>query len=93
MKKADNFDAGKWLIENKITKQSNSRMSLMKWIRDLTPQIKQAIEDLKLKYPEHKFDITSNDKWRPDDKKLAGTYTLSVSGPSDDELSSEIDNI
>lgn len=22
MKKADNFDAGKWLVENKITKQS-----------------------------------------------------------------------
>jgi hypothetical protein len=23
MKKADNFDAGKWLVENKLTTQSN----------------------------------------------------------------------
>lgn len=90
-KTMDNFDLKKYLVENKLTKQSFSHS--MQLIKNLTDQIKQKIEDLKLKYPENKFTITSNDKWRPDRTDLKGTYTLSTSGPSNDELKAELENI
>lgn len=86
-----NFDLKKYLVENRLTNQSFS--SSMQLIRNLTDQIKQKIEDLKLKYPENEFTITSNDKWRPDRADLRGTYTLGVSGPSNDELKAELKNI
>ena len=69
-----------------INENEDSRMSGMALIRNLTPDIKNKIENLKIKYPLHDFNISSNDKFRPDDKDLRGTYTLGYSGPSNDEL-------
>jgi hypothetical protein len=91
MKKSELIQIIKEEIKKELNK--NSRMSGMKLIRKLTPDIENKINNLKIKYPLHKFSITSNDRFRPDDKDLRGTYTLGYSGPDSDELEDIIDNI
>jgi hypothetical protein len=97
MKKVDNFDSSKWLIENKITTQSrlneNRFMSGMKFIEEKTPEIINIINQLKTDYPEHKFNLRSNSDWKPDRPDLDGTYTFSYSGPEDDELKEKVENL
>jgi len=77
--------------EYKDKLNEESFMSGMKWIKNLTPEIKEKIDQLQKDYPDHKFSIVSNDKWRPDREDLKGTYTLSYSGPNDDVLNSIMD--
>jgi hypothetical protein len=86
-----NFDLRKYLAENRLTSQE--RMSGMSLIQNFTSEIKDRIEVLKKEYPSHEIDLTSNDKWYPEDKSLRGTYTLSYSGPEDQNLKDLIDNI
>jgi len=88
----------KQIIKEEIEKifdedSTKSRMSVMQLITQLTPQIEQTIEKLKSTYPKHVFTLSSNDKWRPDDESLVGTYTLSVSGPQNDDLEIELNSI
>jgi hypothetical protein len=77
----------KEILENK---ESMSGMTL---IRNLTPELQQYIDKLKLAYPEHRITLTSNNKWKPDDKSLRGTYTLGFSGPVNNELKDKISSL
>jgi hypothetical protein len=49
MKKVDNFDAGKWLVENKITNQSNLNEDALSQekqmvFKDITKMMNQEIK-------------------------------------------------
>ena len=46
MKKADNFDATKWLVENKITFQSRLNENEVPVPKTLTPSAKKKVDDL-----------------------------------------------
>lgn len=71
----------------------DASMSGMKLIINLTPEIKEKIKQLQQEYPTHKINISPNDRFRPDDESLKGTYTLSYSGPEDEQLKKSIGNI
>ena len=92
MKKADNFNPGNWLVENKITSQSrlteNMRTSGNILIQNLTPEIEEKIKYIEDNYPDLKFSFTPNNQ---DDESLKGTYTFSYSGPADEEMQALID--
>jgi hypothetical protein len=64
----------------------NRTMTGMKLIQNLTPEIEEKIKQIQQEYPSHKINITSNSKWKPDRPNLRGTYTLSYSGPQDEQL-------
>jgi hypothetical protein len=83
------------LIKEEISKvlKENTTMSGMILINDLTPEIKLKIKKLQTLYPNHNINITSNSSWKPDRKDLAGTYTLSYSGPDDEKLLNLLDQI
>jgi hypothetical protein len=74
----------------RFNEKFTSGMSL---IKELTPEVEDKIEDIKNRFPNHKIEITSNDKWKPEDKYLKGTYTLSYSGPDDDNFNDAINSI
>jgi hypothetical protein len=72
--------------EYKAKLMKETSMSGMTLIKKLTPEMQAKIEQLQKEYPNHKFTLTPNDRWKPDRKDLRGTYTLSYSGPSNDIL-------
>jgi hypothetical protein len=76
-----------------ITEESNSKMSSMQLIQNLDQEIIDKINDLKIEFPNHEFHLTNNSKWKPDREDLKGTYTLSVNGPSDDNLEKALNTL
>jgi hypothetical protein len=96
MKKADNFDAKQWLVENKITTQSRlneeERTSGNILIQNLTPEIKEKIKFIKDNYPNLSFKLVPNNNYH-DDEFLKGTYTFSYGGPADEEMQDLINDL
>ena len=76
-----------------INEENINRMSSMQLVRNLDRKTIDKINNLKIEFPNHKFHLTDNSKWKPFEKDLQGTYTLSVSGPDDDLLTNELDNL
>jgi hypothetical protein len=76
MKQADNFDPGKWLVENKLTKQS--QLNEMPKIQDPTTPIKDYILKY-FNYNEDDFQSNYNADSGLDDLVNSGEYVEYVS--------------
>ena len=79
----DNFDLKKYLAEGRLFKEEIGDITKtgQSLVKNLTPEIKNILKDIKVKYPNLKASFVSNKniakvRGRND---LVGTYTLSYS--------------
>ena len=80
MKKADNFDATKWLVENKITTQSRLNEE----------EGTDILSFLKLNKQELLSKLTKKFKWDEDDMEMMSEYEIEIGGDADGNEDAEI---
>lgn len=88
-KEEDNED----VLDEAINQLPKEFMTSQNLILDLNPKVKSQIEKLKTDFPKHKINLIDNNKAYPFDTSLHDTYTLTVSGESNNELDNQLELI